>query len=564
MRVRGGCRSCETLRAELAAARAENDELKKQLRELNNLCTSLEGDVERFERACQKLQPNRPEHASREQLQLVFAEVLASFPANDAGAAAEEDAPADAPPTADDDGASSAPPAAPPAAQPPKKNPSGGRRNTEDFAHLPVEVIVVDPPEVTACGGEGYVRIGQETTDHVAHRPASHFVLRHVRTTWKKVGRSTPPTFVTAPLPPCVWPRTMADPSTIAQIILGKYDLSLPLYRQERASPRQGFYLPRSTQCGWLGEAYDYLYRVVDAMMVEARATAHCIATDATSAPVRQHGACVRWHVFVFLADRDHVIFRAVRDHSSASIAELLEGFEGNLLSDASSIYDMLHRELNMLGLYCWAHVRRYFWKCRDTDPALAAEALAILGQLFEVERVTKDVPMPERTRTRARRALPILDLWDAWIARVRPASRARTPLAAAITYYDNQRDGLRRFLDDGRLRIDNNPCEQELRSLVLGRRNWTFFENPNGLRWWTVFRSLIASCSLHGLEPQDYLEEILRLAPHWPTTRMLELSPRYWATTRAALSPVERAIIRRPWEKSTEVATAVVDRPAA
>jgi hypothetical protein len=137
----------------------------------------------------------------------------------------------------------------------------------------------------------------------------------------------------------------------------------------------------------------------------------------------------------------------------------------------------------------------------------------------------------------------------DAWIERAGPAVDPRTPLAAALTYYGNQRDGLRRFLADGRLRIDNNPCEQQLRSLVLGRRNWTFFENPNGAKWWCVFRSLIASCALHGIEPGLYLEQILRLAPHWPLPRMLELSPKHWAATLAALTSREREIIRRPWE---------------
>jgi len=348
----------------------------------------------------------------------------------------------------------------------------------------------------------------------------------------------------------------------IAQVMLAKYDLLLPLHRQERASPRQGFYLPRSTQCGWLGEAYDYVYRIVDAMMVDACATAHCIATDATGAPVRQHGKCARWHVFVFLADRDHVIFRAVRDHTSASIATLLGTFKGALLSDAASIYEALHRD-GRLNVFCWAHVRRYFWYCRETDPAIADEALAILSRLFQVERETRDVPMPARTAERARRARPILEIFDAWIARTRPRATPRTPLAAALTYYDNQRDGLRRFLEDGRLRIDNNLSEQQLRNLVLGRRNWTFFENPNGLRWYTVFRSLIASCALHGIEPQEYLEEILRLAPHWSTTRMLELSPKYWVATRAALTAHELEIIRRPWEASKAVVPEVVEAAA-
>lgn len=257
------------------------------------------------------------------------------------------------------------------------------------------------------------------------------------------------------------------------------------------------------------------------------------------------------------------MIFRPVPEHTTAAISELLQGFKGYLLADASSIYDALG-EAGIVLVYCWAHVRRYFWRCRDTDPDIAKEALAILSKLFEVERDMVEVPMPARTAERAARARPILDLFDAWIARVRAGVQPRTPLAAAVTYYDNQREGLRRFLADGRLRIDNNLCEQQLRNLVLGRRNWTFFENPNGLRWYAVFRSLIASCGLHAIEPSQYLEELLRLAPHWPTHRMLELSPKYWARTRDALSPLQREIIRRPWERAASGDAETSDTAAA
>lgn len=547
------CESCASTDAELTKLRVENDELKAQVHELNKLCTLQAADLERYRVACLKQRLNEPEHAAREQLQIVFEQVVASLatPANDATG----DEPAEA--------GTEAEPSPEPEAPPKKKKRKGhGRRGRVDFANLPVEPFVVDPPEVVAAGGEGYVRIGEETSDRIAYRQASHFVLRIVTTKWVKLEPGAPRTIVAAETPPSVWPRTMADPSLIVQILLAKYDLCLPLHRQERASPRQGFYLPRSTQCGWLGEAYEYIYRIVDAMMVDACATAHCIATDATGAPVRQHGKCARWHVFVFLADRDHVIFRAVREHTSASIAKMLDGFNGALLSDAASIYDALHRE-RLLNVFCWAHVRRYFWYCKDTDPAIAAEALAILSKLFQVERETHDIPMPGRTAERARRATPVLELFDAWIARTRPRATPRTPLAAALTYYDNQREGLRRFLTDGRLRIDNNLSEQQLRHLVLGRRNWTFFENANGLRWYAVFRSLIASCALHGIEPQEYLEEILRLAPHWSTTRMLELSPKHWAATRAALTDDEREIIRRPWEASKTVVAEVIQAAA-
>ena len=109
----------------------------------------------------------------------------------------------------------------------------------------------------------------------------------------------------------------------------------------------------------------------------------------------------------------------------------------------------------------------------------------------------------------------------------------------------------MHRFLDDGRISIHNNLAEQQLRNLGLGRHNWTFFANENGLRWYTNFRSLIASCYLHQLNPREYLEEILRLAPHWPVHRMLQLAPKFWLETRKQLDDHQRRIILPPWEIS-------------
>ena len=141
-----------------------------------------------------------------------------------------------------------------------------------------------------------------------------------------------------------------------------------------------------------------------------------------------------------------------------------------------------------------------------------------------------------------------MLALFDRWIEQHRAEVDPRGPLDAAIGYYTRQREALRQFLTDGRLRLDNNLSEQQLRHLVLGRSNWTFFENRTGLLWYATFRSLIASCVLHGLNAEHYLEEVLRLAPHWPVTRVLELAPKYWARTREGLDETMRAIIKRPW----------------
>jgi len=445
--------------------------------------------------------------------------------------------------------------------------------------------VRVDPDEVAAAERVGYRFIGNEISDRIAFRRASFFILRLIRAKFIKdepqpideaappadagstssvmAGDAAPereqaaPQILCAEIPGYFWPRSMADARAITQIILAKYDMCLPLHRQERVSPRCGFQLPRSTQCDWLSAAYGYTFRIVDAMMAEACQTAFCIGTDATGAPVRMPGECINWHVFVFVADADHIVFRAARAHTSAAIASLLTGFSGYLLSDAALIYDALHREHDVTEVACWAHVRRYFWKCRATEPALAVEGLAIISKLFEVAREANEIAMPARTLERARRALPILTLFDRWIERVRSRADDKSPLAAAITYYENQRAGLRTFLTDGRLRIDNNICEQQLRNLVLGRHNWNFFENEAGLNRYCVFRSLIASCALHSLEPQDYLDEILRLAPHWPAMKMLALSPKHWAATRASLSPAHRAIIELAWRSPAPSARA-------
>jgi hypothetical protein len=356
------------------------------------------------------------------------------------------------------------------------------------------------------------------------------------------------PTVHVAPLPLSVLPNVMADPSAIANVIVSKYDDVLPLHRQERISHRHGFALPRSTQAGWLSIAFALLQRIVLAMFAESKAQAFCIATDATGAPVQKARGCRKWHVFTFIADNGHIVFRWVNEHSGKSIATLLSGFCGHLLSDASSIYDVLYREFGIVSVYCWAHTRRGFWRALETDKALATEALSIISKLFEVERECLLIAMPQRTEFRAKRARPLLELFDTWVGLHKGRQDTGEPLQKAIGYYINQREGLWRFLGDGRLSIHNNGAEGQLRNLAMGRDNWRYFLNRTGLDWYTTFRSLIASCHLHHINPQVYLEQVLRLAPHWSAKQMLQLSPKYWQQTRASLNAQQLEIIRSPW----------------
>jgi transposase len=598
----------EQLQERLARVTSERDalevqveELRGQLREALKLVDLQQADIDRYRAAAEANKPHRPERVPASDLELVLERVLASLPevpsANDGSPSTSSgEGPSDTPTlssaSADDaaekKSAGDEAQALANGTTPDSKTKAGrgrhrhGRRRL-DLTKLPVVTIEILPEEVRRVEGVGFERIGEETSHRLAFRPASYICLRIVRPTFvaipsaseataNKVDASMetaaegtsntspaprPGSMWCAPLPGCVWPYVMADPSAIAHGIVSKYDDLLPLNRQERISARDGFMLPRSTQCGWFGAAHELLYRIVDAMWDESRRTAFCIATDATSAPMRAKGACVNWHVFVMIADRDHIVFRPTREHTSDSMETMFEGFHGRLLADAAPIYDVLFREHDLIEVGCWSHTRRYFWRALDTDRERAMEALAIIAKLFDVARECNDIPMPERTQVRAARAGPVLALLDRWIERHRAdvaEADPRGPLHKAIGYYTNQREALREFLTDGRLRLDNNISEQQIRNLVLGRANWTFFENRAGLSWYATFRSLIASCALHGLNAEQYLEEVLRLAPHWPVTRMIELAPKHWARTRAELDASQRAIITQPWDSETSV----------
>src|SRR5690606_3025011 len=143
-----------------------------------------------------------------------------------------------------------------------------------------------------------------------------------------------------------------------------------------------------STQCNWLAAGYAYAHRVVDAMMTDARRGASVIATDATGAPVKSEGGTDKWHVFVFIADNGHIVFRHTDEHSHASVKSMLGDFDGVLLADASSVYDADEDdEPSITEAGCWAHMRRYVWKALPSDATCALEGLAIIRRLFKIER---------------------------------------------------------------------------------------------------------------------------------------------------------------------------------
>jgi transposase len=321
----------------------------------------------------------------------------------------------------------------------------------------------------------------------------------------------------------------------IAHVITQKFADHLPLHRQQQIFKRHRVHLPRSTLANLVQGGTALLACIVDAMWQHAREHAVWLAIDATGVLVLAAEQCRRGHFWVVIAQRDHVLFRYTKKHDGSVPAEMLAGFSGYVIADASSVYHELYRqEPGIIEVCCWAHGRRMWFEALAADRERALVGIGFIGLLYDAHKVATD-PVSGITDTHKRRALaePVLTRLYQWIKQERPRLVDESPIAKAINYLVNHREPLSRFLDDGRLRLDNNLSELELRRQVVGRANWTFCGSDDGAEWNAIATSLIASCKLHDIEPWAYLRDVLTLLPSWPSRDVLQLAPKFWNETR-------------------------------
>lgn len=182
----------------------------------------------------------------------------------------------------------------------------------------------------------------------------------------------------------------------------------------------------------------------------------------------------------------------------------------------------------------CWSHVRRKFTDILDKSPSpIAAEAVVRIGELFAVERDIKGAPPDTRKRVRQSRALPLLAALKEWLeAQLRGLSSDST-LALACRYPLRRWDTMTRYCEDGRLEVSNNLCENALRGVSLGRKNWLFIGSVKGGEAAALFYSLVGSCRLNGIDPEAYLTDVIERIGSHPINRIDELLPWQWQASR-------------------------------
>jgi transposase len=447
-----------------------------------------------------------------------------------------------------------------------RNRPTGRRRL--DPASLPTEEIVVTDPEMEALVAEGVAEItGSDDSTRMKRRRGCTICLVTKRITYRtrKADGSNETTLVTAAAPVEIIERSIGTPSLYANIIVEKHDRAMPLYRQEERFEQEGVPLDRGTMSRWMNILGGTLgATVLHAMKQEAMRTALCLSTDATQILVRHNEEasstkrrpCKKGHYFVQIADRDAVFFEYVERETSAAVMELFRGYEGYIQADAKNVYDILFREPDeppdpdiepdgkvRKEAGCWAHGRRYFFESAAVaKEPVAREALYRIRRIFETDaRFWGRVAPSRRKLLREQFLKPEIDAFYVFArAELEKVQGQRGLLRSAFVYVTRQEDALRRVLENPHLKLDNNASERALRRVAIGRKNWLFVGSDDHAQTTANLLSIVASAKLHDLEPEEYVRDLLRVLPHWPRDRYLELAPKYWRATRERLDAAQ------------------------
>lgn len=415
--------------------------------------------------------------------------------------------------------------------QPPARKKGRKKRKRFEFPQcLPVRRIehpLSEEELLCPCGcGERKV-ISEEITRQLEYEPPQAYVAEHVRYTYGCPASRAGELIVTSEKGANINEKGVFGPSTIAWLAQSKFERHLPLYRQqEELQMAAKMWFSRSVLSGALLRTAMRLTPLVDLIHREVLQSFYVRADETTGRVLRPGtGKTDQIYLWIYVGDDDHPyqLFDYRLNRSRAGPAEILRGFRGGLLTDGYSAYASLVSESNgqLADLGCWAHARRKFDEsCAVTSHALAHDALAWIGQLYDIEDRLADGTAEVRGQVRQRESVPILERLHEELTAARTSVRPSSKLYEATGYLLNRWEAMTRFTTDGRYAIDNNESERSLRPSVIGRKNYEFFgSDPGGeagCNWYT----LIGSARRNHVRVLPYLNDVL--------VRLPEIVPEY------------------------------------
>ncbi|AXJ01298.1 Transposase [Cyclonatronum proteinivorum] len=400
--------------------------------------------------------------------------------------------------------------------------------------HLPVEEVEIYP--------EGdlseMVCIGKEVTEELDLKPAYLFIRRYIRYKYADKSAEANPIHI-GELPERVIEKGIPGAGLLASILIDKYADHLPLYRQVQRLRRQGVDIARSTIEGWTRQGLEKLTILYDHLVAETKSQGY-LQVDETRIKVlesnKKGAAHQGWYWVYYAPINGSVLFEYQPTRKRAGPEKMLDGFRGYLQTDGFTAYKRLGATPGITPLGCWAHARRKFDKALTNDAARAGYVLTQLQQLYAVERMaqTNQLTPAERKKLRLEQSLPVINELGKWIPQEYKKVQPRSAIGRALAYCINQWDQLCEYLMDGHLEIDNNPVENVIRPVALGRKNYLFAGSHEAAQRAAMIYSLLAICKKHQVDPYKWLRHTLQ---NISTTRYNEVTSLYPQNFKATCS---------------------------
>lgn len=386
-------------------------------------------------------------------------------------------------------------------------------------------------PASCQCGacGQDLVKIGEDVSEQLDVEPARFFVHRHIRPQYACRACET---MTAVPIPPAVIDGGMAAPGLLAWVATSKYLDHLPLYRIEQIAQRQGVPLARSTLAEWVGRIGVALQPLVDRLTQLLRSR-DCLHADET--PVRQldpgegktrHAYLWAYRSNVFDEGPPIVVFDFQSSRAGAHARAFLKDWSGYLMVDDFAGYKALFVE-GVTELACLAHVRRKFFDLHAANGSpLAAKALRRIALLYAVEQQGAHLSPQERLALRQQSAVPVMEEFHAWLLATRRTVATGSSICKAIDHALKRWPALQRYVTSGTLPIDNNPVENTIRPIAIGKKNWLFAGSERAGRRAAAIQSLLGTAKLNGLDPLAWLTDTLQRLPTCPNSKIDSLLP--------------------------------------
>jgi transposase len=405
---------------------------------------------------------------------------------------------------------------------------------------LPVKTTIIDiPEEEKICQETGLplVKIGEEVTHKLAHEPGSYYIKEIIRFKYAHPQREEAG-IKTGELPDSLLPKCRADESLLAEIITKKFCDHLPLYRVAEILKREGIGISRKLLSQWVVRCGMALKPLYETMLKQILGSEN-IFIDETPVKLWDIGKCKQAYMWVVVggcgSDPPYRIYQFKQNRCHDNVLEILKGYRGGLHSDKYSAYQRLAERKVIVWFPCWSHIRRKFFEAETGDPSFRQWVLRKIRYLFMLERVAWARSAEERLKIRQEKEEPIIDeLIQGMKAKLEDKKiLPKSKLREAIGYFCGLMPYLKNYTKNAFARLDNNVAERAVRPLAIGRKNWLFLGSEDGGEAAAVLFSLVQTCRGLGINPREYLEDIMRRLMGHNSQKLQELLPDQWLQAR-------------------------------